>query len=557
MGPISSSPIDNTAAALSAAAALAGLLGAAVHASLLYTPQPPAGGGGSALNVLLASLTLFFGVEALWAQAGGAPLASGPFASRCRRVCTAVPLAATPLIAILLAVGFRPDSAAWCVPLLIALVCGARAAARGSAARAAAKNPHAALGESLVNNSDAAPVPPPQEPPLSAAGACRACCCPPRGAPLRARAGFFAHALAWGAAVATLTLLLGGAGTIASGWRRYPRRGRQYDLRPLGVPALVHAWCSGPPASPAQATIWLDFGGGGHSSSDALGLQFALNAAGRRVCTHDVPGTAWSPLLQPADEVDGNSAARQRALITAMGERGPFVLVGSMDGGAERIYAFALAHPELTAALVPMQYGVAEFTGWAAARGLAPADPAVLKYAAAQIAARVGFCDAIRFLGTSWGLVPLFAPRSPRFVPLELQDECHFLNLFHEGQWDMQCRLLAAQVARPASIMAPSLWQTNRSLARAIPVLSVGNFPADACAASGAAPGSEDCAVQRLTYAINADFMRNMSAMTPRSAFVNGCASDGSDVCKDWMGGGATVAFLVPVLLGFLRNASL
>jgi hypothetical protein len=319
----------------------------------------------------------------------------------------------------------------------------------------------------------------------------------------------------------------------------------------------VHAWCSGPPHDPARPTIWLDFGGGGHSSSDALGLQFALNAGGRRVCTQDPPGTAWSPLLQPANEVDAGAAARQRALIAATGEAGPFVFVGSMDGGAERVYAFALAFPELTAALVPMQYGVAEFEGYAAFKGLAPTDPAVLDYAKSQIAARVGACDLIRFLGVQWGLVAAFTPPAPSFVPAGAQEECHFLNLWHEGQWDMQCRLLAAQVADPPTIMAKSLWGVNRSLARAVPVLAVGNFPRDPCAVSGIPAGSDDCAIFRAQMALNEQFMRNMTTMTPGSAFVNGCDVDTAPFCKDWAGGGATVPFVASSVLAFLSSHAL
>ena len=526
----------------------AGLLGAAIHASQLYAPTPPPGGGGSALNVLLASLTAFFSAEALWALwPGSLPLSRGPHAIRCRAICSPLLLSTPPLLFVLYAVGYRLDAAAWCVPLLLSLALCAiaqRAWRRGKAPppespRLLSEEEGSSLqqevrGDNLGEEEDAHPPPSP----------CRACCCPPAATtPPARRALFFLHAAAWAAAASTLLLLLGGAGTIAVGWRRFPRRGSQYDLRPLGVPSLVHAWCSGPPRSPTQPTIWLDFGGGGHSSSDALGLQLALNAAGRRVCTQDPPGTAWSPLLQPADTIDLGAAARQRALMEAMGEEGPFVLVGSMDGGAERIYAFALAFPALTSAIVPMQYGVAEFEGYARFKGLAPNDARVIAYAKSQISSRVGACDLIRFLAVQWGLVAAFTPPSPTFVPQAGQEECHFLNLWHEGQWDMQCRLLQAQVRDPDSIMAQGLWQANRSLAAGVAVLSVGNFPRDPCAASSMAAGSEECTIFKLQMEINEDFMRNMTTMTPRSVYVNGCVVDGDPFCKDWAGGGGHSPF--------------
>ena len=39
--------------------------------------------------------------------------------------------------------------------------------------------------------------------------------------------------------------------------------------------------------------------------SDLWGLQFALNAAGRRVCTYDPPGTAWSDFPVATNNQDG------------------------------------------------------------------------------------------------------------------------------------------------------------------------------------------------------------------------------------------------------------
>ena len=548
--------------ALSASLALAGLLGAAVHASYLYVPLPPTPAAGSALNALLAALTLAFALEAAWLHAGGAPLASGAYAARCRAAGARLPLAAVPILALLYAVGYRLDAAAWCLPLLGALLlqfAGLPAAGEAPPTAApsskqglllaeeeAGRQQHPSVQGALLAEQDAPPQPP------TRAALCRACCCPPAPAPQRL--AFCLHGALWGAATAYLLLMLGGAGVTAAGWRRFGRRGTQYDLRPYGQRALVHAWCTGPAYNASRPTIWLDFGGGGHSMSDAYGLQFALNAAGWRTCTQDPPGTAWSPLREPADQVDAHAPARQRALMLASGEPGPFVLLASMDGGAERIYGFALSYPELVAALIPMQYGPPEFTGYAARRGLAADDPGVLAYARAQIASRLALCDVIRFVGVPWGLMPLLTPGSPRFVPRDLQGECHFLNLHHEGQWDMQCRILAAQVRAPATTATPSQWTSNRSLAAAIPVLALGNFYSDGgvCASQGAA--GEGCEVLRLTTALGRAFMRNMTTRTPRSAFVNGCSRDDSPVCLDWMGGGATVPFVASQVQAFLAG---
>ncbi len=547
--------------------AVAGLLGLSVHASYLYLPLPPSPSAGSALNVLLSSLVLFFSLEAAWLHSGGEPLAHGLYATRCRTTCTLVPLLAVPVLATLYAVGYRLDAAAWCVPLFAALLLSAQRqlgvggkgwlpwAACPPTAPQDPRSPRLLQEEEQHAPSlNAEGAPAAASTPPTCRPQCRACCCPPAGTPVPQRLAFFAHGALWCAATVFLLLLLGGAGVTAVGWRRYGRRGTQYDLTPFGQRALVHAWCTGPPYNASRPTIFMDFGGGGHSMSDAFGLQFALNGAGWRTCTQDPPGTAWSPLRDPADQLDANAAARQRALIEAMGERGPFVFLASMDGGAERIYQFALRYPALVAALVPMQYsGLPEFSGYAVYHGLAPDSPAVVAYAQAQIAPRVGLCDAIRFVGVPWGLMPLLVPSSPRFVPPQLEGECHFLNLFHEGQWDMQCRLLFAQVQAPSTIMQPSLWSSNRSLAQGIPVLAIGNF----LSAEGVCPAAmlhgEDCEILKITNTLSLQAMQNMTRMSPGSRFVNICASDASDACKDWAGGGATVPPVLKETLAFLQ----
>ena len=536
------------------ALALAGLLGACLHASLLLTPTPPPSGGGSSLNVLLSSLLAIFAGEALWVQLGGLPAASGAYARRCRLACTALPLLVVPTLAILLAIGYRLDGSAWCVPLFLALLLPARTQLRW-AAEGAAPLPAPLSPRLLTEEGSPAAAEGPEQPAPAPAPAAlqqlRACCCPAGARPLQ-RAAFFAHSGLWCAAVVTLTLLLGGAGTIAAGWRRFPHRGTLYSLP--GIPARVHAWCTGPPAPTSRGgapTIWLEVGGGGHSSSDAYGLQFALNAAGRRVCTSDPPGTAWSPLLTSAAPTGSAAAQRMRALMAAMGEPGPFILVGTMDNGAERIYEFALAYPALVSALVPMQYGIAEFTAKAVRSGWDPAGAQTQAYAVTQVRPRLALCQLITFLGVPWGLMPLLVPSSATFVPADAQGECHFLNLFHEGQWDMQCRYLAAQLAEPRALVAPSAWQSNRSLSATIPVLALANVPRDACAAAGVA--GEECAVAALGAALNLDFMRNMTGMSAGSVFLNACAEDGP-VCKEWLGSGASVPFVTSAILTYLGN---
>jgi hypothetical protein len=138
-----------------------------------------------------------------------------------------------------------------------------------------------------------------------------------------------------GLAFFLLCFLLGGCWSQAIGYRMYPPRGTFVTLSyPGGQMQSVHVWCTGP-RNASLPTFWFDVGGGGHSMSDLYGLQFALNDAGRRVCVHDVPGTAWSEYAVPQQRsVTGR-------VIEATGEPGPFILVGAMDNAQDRIYEYA------------------------------------------------------------------------------------------------------------------------------------------------------------------------------------------------------------------------
>ena len=90
-GSLAMRAVFSDAARVVGAAALgaAGLVGAAVHASQLYTPGARGGMPPPALDVYLAALTAAAGVTAAaWALASGSPAAAGAFASRELARCT-------------------------------------------------------------------------------------------------------------------------------------------------------------------------------------------------------------------------------------------------------------------------------------------------------------------------------------------------------------------------------------------------------------------------------------------------------------------------------------
>jgi hypothetical protein len=177
---------------------------------------------------------------------------------------------------------------------------------------------------------------------------------------------------------------------------------------------------------------------------------------------------------------------------------------------------------------VPMQFAPPEMALYAAFKGLTEAG--ATPHALAQIRSRLSMCDIYRSIGVAWGLVGAFIPSSPSKPYRGDYGAKNFLNLLHEGQWDSQCRYLAAQIADPTLLFAPSLWTRNRTLQSTVPVLALANSPKDPC--SGGLVG-DDCALQLYAVAAAKDFMRNMTTMSAGGRF-----RDCGGACDGWLGDG-------------------
>jgi pimeloyl-ACP methyl ester carboxylesterase len=575
---------------------ISGILGVSFHSTRLYTPQLNINEAPPALDIVLALLTSFFTLEALWWRTRSNKLLSlsssslssslsffelpqGRNARYCRLTLTFLSALSTPLLFILYLIGYRSDGALWTVTTSIAL-CFILHSIWLEESKTHSTNiiiqhdedENISPKSPLVTTCDEFPfthTPSSSSFPTltsssnsSSNSNCNCLdCCLPKGTSKKIQIFSCIHSSIWCLASIVLVLLLGGAGTIAAGWRLYPPRGQIYSISlsdysnsPAGNSQRIHAWCTGP-STTNLPTLFLDFGGGGHSMSDVYGLQEAFNALGRRVCLYDPPGTGWSALgpgfNAEAGDINPSHSRLIATLLNQMGEKGPFIWIGSMDGGAERIYQLALERPDLVRALVPMQYGNPEFL--AASVYFNQTQTQTETLAKLSLTPRLLFCDIIRFLGIQWGLVSLFVPFDANFVPKERQAEKLFLNLFHEGQWDMQCRILAAQVMNPSLALQPSLWYLNRSLASHIPVLAIDNPGTDPCEGIGSPlPGSDDCNVLRLAQTMNTAFMKSMTTMTMNSTFIQ-CIV-GQPACIDWMGSGTTIPFVVTNVMTFLNS---
>jgi pimeloyl-ACP methyl ester carboxylesterase len=97
----------------------------------------------------------------------------------------------------------------------------------------------------------------------------------------------------------------------------------------------LHVWCTG---EGAPTVVLLN--GGGSFSIDWARIQPAV-AAQTRVCSYDRAGYAWSEPGAAARSLD-TSAAELHQVLTRVGVRPPYILVGSSFGGViARVFAHA------------------------------------------------------------------------------------------------------------------------------------------------------------------------------------------------------------------------
>ena len=531
---------------------VAGVVGTAVYAAILNVPGPGDVARPHWLGLWLAMFTVVYGAQIVWQRRvlGGHAAHRRKSARLSFVYYTALDLAAAALLLGAL-IALRLDGILWGVAVLAALGPNTLVARRN--ARNASSSGTDATPDNIGGGGDAAAA----ETPLLLGDRTEAAddtttLTTTTGRPPSAglRCAIVLNAVVLGAAGLALCLCTAGTWVQALGYRRYPPAGALYPVAYNGGTAQVMAFCTGPPANASVPTFLFDIGGGGHSSSDLYGLQFALNDAGRRVCTYDYPGCGASSY---AIGVDQPSILAQ--VTAALGEPGPFILVGTMDGAAERIYAHALAHPDDVAALIPISYGgVGEFPGRQAAYNLTDAE--ARDYARTTLAGRRAFGNVILALGVQWGLMGIFAGPSGTFVPPEREAEKLFLNLFNDKQWTIQVNILSRQVADPDLVFVPSIWATNRTLAPSIPVIDFFNRPnmTAQCLAYGYALGSADCDALVAQDAAALAFNEAMVAMTAGSELIpcDDCERDGA-----YLSGNGNIDWLVANILRTVGNITI
>lgn len=343
----------------------------------------------------------------------------------------------------------------------------------------------------------------------------------------------------WSSAVALAGLftcfLAVGCWLQTAGYLRFPPEGQIITITaPGGHTQRIMAYCVGPDADEASGpTVWVEVGGGGHSSSDLWGLQSVLSAPppgfNRRYCTYDLPGVGWS-----------GDAASPRKVVTdevmaALGETGPFVCVGSMDGGHDRCYEFALAHPNQTLAVVAAG-GVSPFSEFSAKRAFYHTSEAdAIEDCRTTNAGRETMAHIYGLFGVCWGLVEALVPAGS-FVPAAKSYESHFLNLFNEKQWTTQAASLQRAASTPdcEGFYAAGTFATGKALDPRIGILIYGvtyntSTLEQQCRDRGLPPKSSDCMFLKWGYESNVNFSKSVVARNPtKNQFIT-CDACGPD----------------------------
>ncbi len=156
--------------------------------------------------------------------------------------------------------------------------------------------------------------------------------------------------IGWAAAIAVAALVLvHGAGFVyesiaaRTDLARYPPPGERIDVGGF----KLHLYCTGQRAT-GEPLVVLESGSG--LGGAGWGLVQPEVSAFARTCSWDRAGYAWSD-PGPAPRDSQHIATELHTLLTAAGERGPYVLVGHSYGG-HTVRVYASQHPDQVVGMV-------------------------------------------------------------------------------------------------------------------------------------------------------------------------------------------------------------
>ena len=136
--------------------------------------------------------------------------------------------------------------------------------------------------------------------------------------------------------------------------------------------------------------------------------------------------------------------------MEALGEPGPFICLGSMDGGDERCLRYCSTNPSNCRAVVPVGFGAARefqsYVDYYDGGHTKQLHTKQLELVKNTCAARKGAGNMINVLLVSWGLIAAIVPTSQTYQPRERALEHLFLNILNEKQWLTNSNILAGLV---------------------------------------------------------------------------------------------------------------
>ena len=206
-----------------------------------------------------------------------------------------------------------------------------------------------------------------------------------------------------------LMFVLAAGGIITASAYQYKAPGNILSVTLTdGRTSGLHVYCQGP-KNVSRPVIWM-IADAAHGVVDFYGIQYYLSNQGRRVCSFDNAGFAWSY------DIISNGANANLYLdgvINASGEGLPVIFVAN-GGGGSVVLEYQTNHPKKVAAIVFVAVYPAgiEFDFYQNQSNPVISDNAKYAYRAQELSSRTSLVNIILGLAIPWGLMPLFNPIS-------------------------------------------------------------------------------------------------------------------------------------------------
>jgi len=211
-----------------------------------------------------------------------------------------------------------------------------------------------------------------------------------------------------------LVLNCWGSWTLAAGVLAYPPPGGITATKGVttGLQQNIHWQCAGT-KQPGRATIVLE-SDGSHGVTDFYCLFESLAALGRRVCIWDKPGLGWSGPIQSGQDffsIEGMAEAEAQFISALPSDDRDGLIALGWGGGGGMVVSYASKNLDKVKGLGFIDVYPPNFE-WD------PLNPSYQPGAKeSALASRNTYMEIIRSLGVPTGLMSVFVPPSPNYMP--------------------------------------------------------------------------------------------------------------------------------------------